>query len=333
MSQARRLFVIQMVAQKGSTGYLRKMMTTKWQINLREDNLPLLEALSLRVPAAPDAFLRQLCKKQRVTIDDRIAGVGSIARAGEIITVKTSQRWQECLEQSRIQPDQVLYEDVQCMVIHKPAGLAIHRAHGHDDNLLWRVQDFLRLRKETFQVAPIQRLDIGTSGAALFGKGHASIGQLGKMIMAGEATKRYLALVGARVTAPGELSSAVPAKGSVKEALTRFRPVAEAGGYTLLELELVTGRRHQIRYQLATAGWPILGDTRYRGKSINGMDRPFLHCHQLSFPQPETAQAVDVNCPLPESLSMQLTALGFAPEDSLLGYAGDSRVMGQQERE
>jgi len=303
-----------MVAQKSSTGYVRKMLTTKWQTNLREANLSLIEALSLRVPAAPDAFLRQLCKKQRVTINDRIAEADSVVLAGEMITVKTSQRWQECLEQSRIQPDQVLYEDVQCMVVNKPAGLAIHRAHGHDDNLLWRVQDFLRLRKETFQVAPIQRLDIGTSGAALFGKGHASIGQLGKIIMAGEATKRYLALVGGRVTAPGELNSAVPAKGSVKEALTRFRPVAEAGDYTLLELELITGRRHQIRYQLATAGWPILGDTRYRGKSINGMDRPFLHCHQLSFPQPETGQTVAIRCPLPEDLLIQLKTLGFTPE-------------------
>ena len=322
-----------MVAQKSSTGYVRDMMTTKWQINLREDNLPLLEALSLRVPAAPDAFLRQLCKKQRVTIDDRIAETVSVVRTGEIITVRMSQRWQECLEQSRIQPAQVLYEDVQCIVINKPAGLAIHRAHGHDDNLLWQVQDFLRLRKETFQVAPIQRLDIGTSGAALFGKGHASIGQLGKMIMAGEATKRYLALVDGCVTKSGELSSAVPAKGSVKEALTRFRPVANVGNYTLLELELVTGRRHQIRYQLATAGWPILGDTRYRGKSINGMDRPFLHCHQLSFPQPETGQIVDINCPLPENLLMQLKTLGFAAESLTPEVLNDSRASHQQEDE
>ncbi len=86
----------------------------------------------------------------------------------------------ECLEQSRLQPEQLLYEDEQCIVLNKPTGLAIHRAQGHDDNLLWRVQDFLRLRSETFRVAPIHRLDIGTSGAVLFGKGHAAISLLGK---------------------------------------------------------------------------------------------------------------------------------------------------------
>lgn len=289
------------------------MITTKWKINLREHNLPLLDALSLRVPAAPRGFLRQLCKKQRVTLNNLVSEADTSVQAGAIISVNNSQRWLECLEQSRVQPEQLLYEDMHCMVIHKPAGLAIHRAHGHDDNLLWRVQDFLRLRGETFQIAPIQRLDIGTSGAALFGKGHAAISRLGKMIMAGEATKRYLALIGASVTMAGELSSAVPTKGSSKDALTKYRPVAAIGQYTLLELELVTGRRHQIRYQLATAGWPILGDTRYRGKSIDGLDYPFLHCHFLSFPQHESGQTVDINCPLPESLMSHLGNLGFLP--------------------
>lgn len=288
------------------------MNITEWQINLRETGLTLLDALALRVPAAPKAFLSQLCKKQRVAVDGCIAEALSPVHAGKTITVKTSERLQECLQQSRIHPQQVLYEDVQCIVINKPAGLAIHRAHGHDDNLLWRVQDFLRLRGEKFQVAPIQRLDIGTSGIALFGKGHASISQLGQMIMAGAATKGYLALVEARISEPGELSSAVPAKGVTKEALTRFRPSAAAGDYTLLELELGTGRYHQIRYQLAAAGWPILGDKRYHGKSISGMDRPFLHCHHLAFPHPEGGQTIAVSCPLPKSLMVQLENLGFA---------------------
>lgn len=308
------LFAAQTVALESSSIYAVAMITTEWKVNQREHGLTLLEALSLRVPAAPSAFLRQLCKKQRVTVNDRDGEAGDPVCAGAMIAVKMSQRWQELLEQSRIQPEQVLYEDVQCIVIHKPAGLAIHRAHGHEDNLLWQVQDFLRLRGETFQIAPIQRLDIGTSGAALFGKGHAAIGRLGQMIMAGDATKRYLALIGACVTTPGELSSAVPAKGSNKEALTRYRPVAALDEHTLLELELVTGRRHQIRYQLAKVGWPIHGDGRYRGKTISSLDRPFLHCHRLSFPHPETGQTVDISCPLPKSLLRLLEDLGFVPD-------------------
>ncbi len=290
------------------------MTITEWKTNIREANLPLHEALSLRVPSAPKAFLRQLCKKRRVTVDHQVAEPDRVVQSGETISVKTSRRWLEFLEQSRLQPEQTLYEDDQCMVINKPAGLAIHRAVGHEDNLLHRVQDCLFLRGEKFQVAPIHRLDIGTSGAVLFGKGRASISQLGQVVMAGQMTKRYLALVGSSITLPGTLDSNVPAKGGSKEALAGFRPLSNNDKYTLLELDLVTGRHHQIRHQLATAGWPIIGDRRYGGESIKGMHRPFLHCHHLAFPQPTTGQNVDISCPLPEDLSIQLKALGIVYE-------------------
>jgi RluA family pseudouridine synthase len=231
-----------------------------------------------------------------------------------MINVKTSQRWLECLEQSGLQPEQILYEDQHCLVINKPAGLAIHRALGHDDNLLQRIKDFLRQRGETFRVAPIHRLDIGTSGAVLFGKGRSAISQLGKIIMAGGAIKHYLALVEGYITMPGVLSSPVPAKGCNKEALTRFHPVTNAGDYTLLDLELLTGRHHQIRHQLTAVNLPIVGDERYSGKTIDGLTRPFLHCHLLTFLQPITMNRIVIKCPLPMELLALLHNLGFVTE-------------------
>ena len=292
------------------------MMTamTEWKINQRETDLSLLDALALRVPAAPRALLRQLCKKQRVAVDSCSAAAEQIVHAGETISVRSSLRWCECLEQSRLQPGQILYEDGRCMVIDKPARLAVHHALGHDDNLLQRVADFLRLRGETFRVAPIHRLDIGTSGAVLIGKGRASASQLGKMIMAGLATKRYLAMVSGSITLPGDLTSAVPAKGNHKAALTRFRPIAGSGNCTLLELELVTGRRHQIRRQLTEAGWPVLGDTRYGSAVMPGLDRIFLHCHQLTFQQPETGAMISISSTLPVELQELMQRLGFPRE-------------------
>lgn len=287
---------------------------TEWRINIREGDLPLLDALALRVPAAPRALLRQLCKKQRVAVDNAAAKADQPVRAGQKIRVKSSERWLECLEQSRLQPGQILYEDRYCLVIDKPAGLAIHRALGHDDDLLQRIGDFLRLRGETFRVAAIHRLDIGTSGAVLFGKGRAAISQLGKMIMAGQANKRYLALVDGQIDCAGELTSAVPAKGTSKDAMTRYAPLAAADGYTLLELELVTGRRHQIRRQLAEADWPIVGDTRYGGRTVKTMSRPFLHCHRLAFPQPEGGVRLDIRSPLPAELLALLMTIGLSWE-------------------
>ncbi len=288
---------------------------TKWKINLREENLPIHEALALRVPTAPTAFLRQLCKKQRVTVNGDTAEASRLSSVGETIAVKDSQRWLECVEKLPIKPEQILYEDSDSIVLNKPAGLAIHRAVGHEDNLLHRVQDFLSLRKETFQVSPVHRLDIGTSGAVLFGKGRAAISQLGQMMIAGQFRKSYLALVNGKLTESGELASEVPAKGKIKEALTRYNPLASTEKYTLLELQLVTGRHHQIRHQLAVSGHPIIGDVRYRGELINELDRPFLHCHQLTFPRSNDERAITVKAPFPEDLTELLVTLQFAPTD------------------
>lgn len=302
--------------------YVKKLIMTKWQINIREENLPLHEALALRIPTAPTAFLRQLCKKQRVVVNGAPATAEERTRAGETVAIKSSQRWCECLDKLPVQPGQILYEDSDCMVLDKPAGLAIHRANGHEDNLLHRVQDFLYLRKETFQVSPIHRLDIGTSGAVLFGKGRATIGRLGRMITSGRLNKRYLALVCGKLTEPGELNSDVHAKGKIKDALTRFKPLDSSERYTLLDLELITGRRHQIRYQLAEAGHPIIGDTRYRGKVINELNRPFLHCYFLSFPQPKEDHIITVKSQLPEDLKKLLSTLNFTAEVASFSPAG-----------
>jgi 23S rRNA pseudouridine955/2504/2580 synthase len=288
---------------------------TQWQINRREENLPLHEALALRVPTAPTAFLRQLCKKQRVSVNEDKAEASKLTRFGETIVVKNSQRWLECIEKLPVKPEQILYEDSDCIVLNKPAGLAIHRAVGHEDNLLHRLQDFLSLRKENFQVSPVHRLDIGTSGAVLFGKGRAAISTLGQMLIAGQFSKNYLALVSGKLTEPGELNSEVPAKGKIKEALTRYKPLASTENCTLLELQLATGRHHQIRYQLAVSGYPIVGDARYRGQLINELDRPFLHCHQLIFPRAKDEQVITIKAPLPEDLTSLLTGLQFAPAD------------------
>jgi RluA family pseudouridine synthase len=284
-------------------------MKIEWQINNREDDLTLLEAVSLRVPAAPRAFIRQLCKKGRVSTSRGSTNADQPVSAGESLSIKASERLLECIQLSQLHPAQLLYEDRDCVAINKPSGLATHRAPGHEDNLLSRVQSFYRLRGENFQIAPIQRLDLGTSGIVLFGKGHSSIGQLGKSITAGTFTKRYLALVSGHIEQATKLTSEVRAKGKVKSAETSLSPVAFKKSHTLLELTLGTGRQHQIRQQLAQTGHPVSGDSRYGGATLSGCDRLFLHCHQLAFPHPVTDQLIEIDCPLPKALQDILSSL------------------------
>lgn len=284
-------------------------MKTEWKINQREDGLSLQEAITLRVPTAPRAFVRQLCKKGRVSTSGGATNADQTVLHGESLSIKASERFLECIQQSQLHPEQFLYEDRDCVAINKPSGIATHRAVGHEDNLLSRLQKFYRLRGENFQIAPIQRLDLGTSGIVLFGKGRSSASQLGKAITAGAFGKRYLALVSGQIEHPGTLVSDVRAKGKIKSAETFLQPLESKGGHTLLELTLGTGRQHQIRQQLASAGHPIIGDSRYDGKKLPGFDRIFLHCHQLVFPHPANDQLIEVHCPLPKPLQDILDTL------------------------
>ncbi len=284
---------------------------TEWQINIREAGLCLPEAIALRVPSVPIGFARQLCRKQRVAVDAAIGNVDRTVQYGEHICVKSSSRWLELLQRSPVHPADVLYEDTECLVINKPSGLAVHNAQGHNDNLKSRLQGYLHLRREMFRIAPVHRLDAGTSGAILFGKGKRAASQLGQELMAGGMSKRYLALVRGVVVGAGELTTPVLAKGRMKSALTRFRPIDNNGRTTLLELELVTGRQHQVRKQLAEAGWPIIGDSRYHHRSMLAAKRLLLHCRFLTYRNPISDRLIEIDSPLPEDFIAELGRLDF----------------------
>jgi 23S rRNA-/tRNA-specific pseudouridylate synthase len=103
----------------------------------------------------------------------------------------------------------------------------------------------------------------------------------------------------------------VPAKEKLKESTTVFRTLAAAGGYSLLELQLQTGRTHQIRRQLADAGHPLAGDRRYRGPAPRGLDRLFLHCSRLALHDPFDHTPVNIVSDLPAVLTALLAALGM----------------------
>jgi len=204
----------------------------------------------------------------------------------------------------------VLHEYYLLIVVDKPAGLAVHRSKGHEsDNLLERVERRSKARGENFQIAPIHRLDAETSGPVLLGKGHQAISSLGKTFMTGEIEKSYLGLVRGDLPDGGRLETSVPAKGTWKQASTRFHVRERLGPYLVVELFLESGRTHQIRRQLADRKMPLAGDRRYRGPNVPGLQRLFLHCRRLGFRNPFSGERLAVESPLPASLSDVLPGL------------------------
>lgn len=283
----------------------------QWQVSEFESGQRLIDALQLRVPAAPRAFLQQTIRKGRLRCGGQALSADLPVSAGMYLTVQASARFEELAGRGGVPPQDLLYEDQHALVVYKPAGLAMHLTPGHDDNLVERVARFMAWRHAPYRVAPVHRLDIGTSGPVLFGKGRWAAGQYGRLLMARQLGKHYLALVAGTVPSQGRLTSPIAEGERLKTALTRYRCLAAARPYSLLALDLVTGRQHQARRQLAEAGWPIVGDRRYGGPPWPGLEHPFLHCHRLGFPELATQQPRQIDVPLPAQLAEILTAIGL----------------------
>ncbi|HEY5673456.1 MAG TPA: RluA family pseudouridine synthase [Malonomonas sp.] len=279
-----------------------------------EENLSAAEFLQRRLPAAPPAYLKQLLKKGKIRGPRGALAADDRLNLADRIQLPDSGRLQE-LQQiplSAATEVSILYESREILVVDKPAGLAIHASVGHeDDNLTSRVEALLKKRGSSFQVAPVHRLDLETSGPVLFGKGKQACGQLGQLFIRQEVDKCYLALVVGMTPGSGELQSQLSAKGKLKDARSRFRACQRNEQASLLELTLLTGRQHQIRRQLAEIGHPLFGDKRYQGPCPAELPRLFLHCSRLAFVDPFNAAPIAIDCPLPADLAQFLPRIGM----------------------
>jgi 23S rRNA pseudouridine955/2504/2580 synthase len=232
----------------------------------------------------------------------------------------------------------VIHEDRDLIVVNKPAGVAVHGGSG----LAFGVIEALRAqRPELKELELVHRLDRETSGCLLIAKRRSVLRELHAALREREMDKRYLALVGGRWPF-GEKTIDLPLKTNQKqggervvrvhaegqEATTTFRPVRHFGKLaTLLEVDLGTGRTHQIRVHAAHAGYPVAGDEKYGDRERDaklkpfGLNRMFLHAQSLTFQRSGATEPFTVSAPLPEELQSVLDRL----EEAVRPRAGGSR--------
>ncbi len=220
----------------------------------------------------------------------------------------------------------IIYEDERLIVINKPSGMAVHGGSG----LSFGVIEALRAaRPGAHFLELVHRLDRETSGCLLIAKKRSELRMLHALLREGGIDKRYLALVRGRwnlgtrtITAPlaknqmrgGERIVTVDADDG-KAADSRFKPVEIYAQATLMEIELGTGRTHQIRVHAAHVNYPLAGDDKYGDDDFNktlrdtGLRRLFLHAHSLAFTDPNTGRCIAVSAPLPPELRAVLDRL------------------------
>lgn len=215
-------------------------------------------------------------------------------------------------------PFDIAYEDDALLVLDKPAGLAVHGGSGVSFGL---IEQLRRQRPEAKFLELVHRLDRETSGLLIVAKKRSALTVLHDMMRDGKVQKRYLTLVSGRwlnaqqhIKQPllkyllenGERRVSVNREGKSAHSIVRL--VRRWAGYSLLEVELKTGRTHQIRVHLTHAGFPLCGDDKYGDFALNkqlekeGLGRMFLHAAKLAFRHPLTDQPIELAAPLPAEL-------------------------------
>ncbi|MDE6070016.1 MAG: RNA pseudouridine synthase [Alistipes sp.] len=213
-------------------------------------------------------------------------------------------------------PDDILYEDNHLLVVDKHCGDLVQPDPSGESALEDRIKAFIKARDgkpgEVF-LGVVHRIDRPVSGAVLFAKTSKALVRLNEMIREGRIRKVYWALTENRPEAEeGELRHYILRDGrtnrskafdtprpEAKEARLRYRIVGAGTHYTLLEVELLTGRHHQIRAQLAKIGCPIRGDLKYGAKRSLPGGGISLHSRRMEFEHPVRHEPVAVTAPVP----------------------------------
>lgn len=277
----------------------------------------------------------KLIEDELVAIDGRTA-----AKAGYKLSAGEKVRWRvppaqpmACMPEPL--PLTILYEDADLAVVCKPHGMVVHPAAGNESGtlvhaLLYHLKDLSGVGGVA-RPGIVHRLDKDTSGLLLVAKHDAAHQALSAQFQARTLCKLYGALAAGGFSQPaGRIDAPIArdprdrkrmavAEGG-RPASTEYRVAGRVGKDSLLCLRLITGRTHQIRVHLRSAGHPVLGDPLYGGKRGSQISRLMLHAYRLAFTQPTTGERLVVTAPWPEDFmrNMQIHASpGGAEELSL----------------
>lgn len=230
-------------------------------------------------------------------------------------------------------PLDIVYEDDSLLIINKPAGLVVHPAAGNWHGTLLNA---LLHHDSTLETLPragiVHRLDKETSGLLMIAKTLQAHNSLVEQLQAREITREYLAVCKGRMTAGGTVYEPIGrhptdrkryvVRQSGKEAVTHYRVVQRFKHYTLIQLQLETGRTHQIRVHMAHIRYPLLGDPVYGGRFqlspqctpeleqvLRGFKRQALHAARLGLQHPETDDYMEWEQPMPDDMVQLVQAL------------------------
>jgi len=300
-----------------------------------------------RIPWLSRTSLQRLIREQAVRVNGRLAKASTTLRKGDVVDVTLPPPPSSELPAEEI-PINIMHEDDDLIVINKHDDIIVHPARGNQsgtiiNGLAWHLrhsgESLSDVGAEDARPGVVHRLDRHTTGVMVLAKHETAHWKLGRQFEERRTRKRYLALVHGTVEPEADVidlplgkhptvkhCNAVRWDHTGKDAVTLYRVLEAYGDFTLLEVELRTGRTHQIRVHLSHLGWPIAGDDMYGGRHVELRDilpadrsqgdrrrvvlgRQGLHAALLGFEHPGTKRDREFCAPLPQDLSETISLL------------------------
>lgn len=283
----------------------------------RHDQFRTVESLLMqRLPSASRGYIHKLIRSNACLLNQNPTVPDTLLSVGDQLTLKESKTVRAHVT-GRVPVIDLLWYDDRLLIVNKPAGLAMHPAAEVTESLTERGSDWLRNHYHTPHATtyPVNRLDRGTSGVVMLATSSSNAGRFGRYIKEIGLTKCYLALAEGMIRE----SDSIDLPLDEKESVTRYQVLASTPTASVLLVEPISGRMHQIRRHLSAIGHPIVNDARYAAKTkLNTLGYGIgLHSFTTAFTYPEEQFSLSLTAPVPTTLLDAITQMTGFDEQSL----------------
>ena len=291
-------------------------------INVEKDGESLGNYLYLK--GISSRLFRRLLKNNYIFVNGEIGRKKTILKKGDIVSLVIED------EENNIVPENIpldiIYEDSDLIILNKQPYMVVHPTKSHQRNTISNGLSYyfksIGLKR---RIRLVNRLDMNTSGILVIAKSSFSHHQVGIQFEHNEVDKKYLALVDGIVEEDediinlpigreGEKSIKKTVTKEGKKAVTKYKVIERYNNATLLDVQIFTGKSHQIRVHLNYIGHPIIGDTLYF-KASERIERQALHSYYLKFKLPRTKEIKEFIAPIPDDMNTLIEYLKLDDKD------------------
>lgn len=296
---------------------------TKLTVTITNEKGRLDKVLTEQLSDYTRSQIQQWLKEDSVLLNNQPMKANYKVKSGEVFQIVIPEPVSLDLLPENL-PLDIVYQDEDVAVVNKPQGMVVHPSAGHPDGtlvnaLLYHLKDLSSIN-EVIRPGIVHRIDKDTSGLLMIAKNDVAHEALAKQLKDKTSLRKYIALVHGNIphdkgtiNAPIGRSKSDRKKQAVieegKSAVTHFTVLERFGEFTLVELQLETGRTHQIRVHMQYIGFPVAGDPVYGPRKTLAGNGQYLHAKLLGFKHPRTGEKMVFEAPLPEIFEKNLEKL------------------------